>query len=149
MTKPAQITVGCDPDCDKHGIAIYYAGQLYALHNWQLIDILRWVQQQQHTDILFSIEDVASQNFVYGRNNSGDRKVMYEKGRGLGKVQQAQIELQRVLKSLGIEYALHKPQRGNWAKNEPQFKQVTGWEGRSNADQRSAAFFGWLEASKR
>ena len=52
------------------------------------------------------------------------------------------------LDSLGVPYKLHKPQKGNWAKDKARFEKVTGWKGRSNEDTRSAAYFGFLEINK-
>ncbi len=152
MTKPRFI-LGCDPDADKHGIAVYKDGTLIELKQLRLMEIVcelqkPWVVDVLHNDqgLLFSIEDVCANNFPYGRNDSGDRKVMHEKGRYLGKVQHSQVELMRVLEYYSVPYELHKPTRGNWAKPamKAQFEKVTGWTKPSNPDTRSAAYMGWL-----
>ncbi len=95
-------------------------------------------------DVLFSIEDVCANNFVYARNSKGNKSVTSKIAMGIGRCQQAQTELMRWLDYYNIEYVLHKPQKGNWAKNKAQFEKVTGWKGKSNVDTRSAAYFGWL-----
>lgn len=142
-----RITIGIDPDAEKHGVAVYHGQDLTMLYNMTLIQIMKLLEEdivRMADSIVFAIENVAANNFIYGRNECRSPKKMAEKGRCLGRVQQAQIELMRMLDELGVEYKLYKPQRGNWANNENQFKQVTGWHGRSNQDVRAAAFFGYL-----
>ena len=62
----------------------------------------------------------------------------------IGRCQQSQVELMRLIDDRNVNYVLHKPQKGNWAKNKAQFEKVTGWTKRSNEDTRAAAYFGWL-----
>jgi len=140
------IVIGIDPDSKKHGVAIYEDGELVELNTWSLVDVMVFLMAKPYpTDtIIFSIEDVASQNFVYSRNVNS-KSVQSNIAMKVGRCQQAQIELQRLLDHLGCKYQTHKPQRGNWAKNKKQFEQVTGWTKRSNEDTRSAAFFGFLD----
>ena len=139
------IVIGIDPDSKEHGVALYNGGELMALYTWSLVEIMNFIKADKKNgrDILFSIEDVASQNFVYGRNVNS-KSIQSNIAMKVGRCQQAQIELQRVLEHLGCRYELHKPQRGNWAKNKSQFEKATGWTKRSNEDTRSAAFFGFL-----
>ncbi len=70
-------------------------------------------------------------------------------GMSVGKCQQAQVELMRMLDFHGFKYELHKPQKGNWAKNKPLFEKATGWTARSNEDGRSASYFGYLALADR
>lgn len=140
-----KIVIGIDPDSKKHGVAFYRDGVLYSLemlNNQQLL-----IEQQLATcdwDILVSIEDVCANNFVYARNNKGSKAVTSKIAMAVGRCQQAQKELMTWLDHYNVKYVLHKPQKGNWAKNKAQFERVTGWTGRSNEDTRSAAYFGWL-----
>lgn len=140
------IVIGCDPDSDKHGLAVYMGGDLASLFNMQLHAIVEKYLRPcgKYDDALWVIEDVSANSFIYGRNTHSSKKVQSKIAMGVGKCQQAQVELVRMLEHHGIKYELHKPQRGNWAKNKAQFEKVTGWTGRSNEDTRSAAFMGWL-----
>lgn len=136
------IVIGVDPDSKKHGIAIYKDGKLVELNEWGIVELI----ENSHTlrgNVLFSIEDVASQNFVYARNVNS-KAVQSNIAMKVGRCQQSQIEFQRMLDHLGFKYVLHKPQKGNWAKNKANFERITGWTKRSNEDTRSAAYFGFL-----
>lgn len=141
------ITIGIDPDSDKHGVAIYDNGKLVALEMMNDIDIATKIIPdllKNGIKCLFSIEDVNSQNFIYDRNVKTSTKATIEVARALGKCQQAQVSLQRMLDYYGIAYVNYPPQGGNWKGLKTQFKLVTGWKGKSNDDTRSAAFFGFL-----
>lgn len=140
------IIVGIDPDGNKHGVAIYVNRVLERLQMWDTIEIVTWLQSQEMRGkkIKFSIENVVKQKFSYGRNTGHGARVDRNIAMKVGKCQQAQTELMRWLDHLKIEYELHAPQRGNWAKNKEQFELCTKWKERSNPDTRSAAFFGFL-----
>lgn len=141
------IVVGIDPDSKAHGVAIYDGGKLIELNQWNLGVMMDWIEfklSDMGEQLIFSIEDVLANDFVYSRNMTKNNKVNMTIARSVGRCQQAQHELMVILDYMGVEYVKHKPQKGNWAKNKKQFEQVTGWTGRSNEDTRAAAFFGWL-----
>ena len=140
------IVVGIDPDSDNHGVAIYSNGTLERLESWDLMTIHSNLESL--TGALFSIEDVCANNFVYTRNQKSTKQLMAKMGLSIGRCQQAQIELMRMLDYCGFKVKLHKPQRGNWSTDKDMFERITGWKGRSNNDTRSAAFFGFLEVRK-
>ena len=137
-----QITIGIDPDSSAHGVAIYHDKTLVELHAWALPEIIVYLRNADSDNIQFSIEDVKANKGIWTPH--GSKRALGEIGRRLGQVQQSQIELERILNFLEVPYKLFKPQRGNWAKCKQQFEKVTKWQGRSNADTRSAAFMGWL-----
>jgi hypothetical protein len=142
------IVIGIDPDSAKHGVAIYQDGSLIDLELMQLVEVLSLIDF--HTGeigidkILVSIEDVCANTFIYTRNKSSNPRIMAKIGLAIGKCQQSQTELVRFLDAIKVKYQLHKPQKGNWAKNKKQFEKVTGWTQRSNEDTRAAAYFGYL-----
>ena len=133
--------VGIDPDADKHGVALYSNGELSDLKQLQLQDLVNYLWQIAD---LVSIEDVMANQFVYARNRSGSTANQSKIAMHIGRCQQAQVELMRMLDSRKIPYVLHKPQKGNWADNRELFEKITGWDKQSNADTRSAAYFGYL-----
>ena len=139
------IVIGVDPDSDKHGVAIYEEGILQRLDVLETFD-LYLLAEKSVADLptRLVVEDAASQNFIYSRNTHKNPKVQADIHRRTGRCQQAQVELVRMLQRLPIDLMLIKPLKGNWATNEKQFRQVTGWNGRSSGDKRSAAFFGWM-----
>lgn len=142
------ITIGVDPDAAKHGVAVYDAsGNLRELGSMSLVDIIDRLNDI-HYEVRFSIEDNLNRNFVYKEKITGKARVDRDIARKIGMMQQAQTELMRYLDWVGKEYVLHPPQRGNWAKDKAMFERITGWTKRSNADTRSAAFFGFLALPK-
>ena len=144
------IVIGVDPDSDRHGVAIYLNGKLDALEMMDNVELIEHISAK-FSLILVSIENVMANNFIYTRNEKASKAEQSKVGLCVGRCQQAQKELMRWLDHYSVPYVLHKPTRGNWAKNKAQFEAVTGWKGRSNVDTRSAAYFGMLalKAAKR
>lgn len=140
------IVLGIDPDSDSHGAAIYKDGVLIALHKWNTIQVIEYLN---HIDgeagsIIVSIENAMANQFVYARNRNGSTSNQSKIAMHIGRCQQSQVELMRWLDNFNFMYVLHKPQKGNWAENKDQFEKLTGWKKQSNSDTRSAAFFGYL-----
>lgn len=141
-----RIVIGIDPDTEKHGVAVYTNGRLADLRSLNLIEIITMIlERKEDEEMIFSIENVCANNFVYARNMTKNPKVNMSIARSVGACQQSQTELMRALDHYDITYVLHKPSRSNWAKNKAQFEKATGWNKRSNEDTRSAAYFGCLE----
>lgn len=141
--------IGIDPDSELHGVAIYIDGELVDLLKWDTITVVNYCRTKPNSNMLVSIEDVCSQDFVYARNNQATKAAQAKIGRNIGMVQQAQKELTRWLDFWGVEYVLHKPTKHNWAKDKLVFERVTGWDRRSNEDTRSASYMGWLEVGRK
>ena len=144
MTK---IIIGVDPDSDKHGVAIYCDGKLKDLAMWQLIDFYNTVKYWSDcgAKIVVHMENVCGNNAAFSKKGANAVGAIRNVSRSLGKCQQAQIELERILKHLNINVTLHKIS-SSWKKTESkkQFELATGWKKRSNEDTRSAAYFGFL-----
>lgn len=139
--------IGIDPDAKACGVAVFYMGELLALKSCTTVEIVSELKNGGG-DVLVSIEDVMANQFVYTRNQKASKAAQCKVAMHIGRCQQVQVEIMQWLDALGVPYKLHKPQRGNWAKNKAQFEKVTGWTGRSNEDTRSAAYFGFLEVRK-
>lgn len=137
-----RIVLGVDPDAERHGVAIYIDGRLEKLERWQAIKIMEYARATPWC--LVSIEDVMANQFVYARNQRSNKTLQSKIAMNIGRCQQAQVELMRLLDHVGSPYVLYKPRAGNWAKNKALFEKATGWIGRSNEDTRAAAFFGFL-----
>lgn len=142
------IVVGIDPDSEKMGFAVYQDVKLSLLNTVTIPELITHYlpELQKYGPLVFSIEDVAAQNFIYSRNVKREKKVQGAVSNSLGRCQQNQVELIRWLDHYEIPYKLHKPTASNWADNKAFFERVTGWKYSSNRDSRSAAYFGWLEA---
>lgn len=138
------IVIGIDPDSEAHGIATYIDGKLVSLGMMTRANLVGWILSQLPEEVVCSIENVMANKFVYARNAQRSKAVETNIALKTGRCQQAQVELMRDLDGIGCRYELHVPQRGNWAGDKKRFETVTGWKGKSNADTRSAAYFGYL-----
>lgn len=140
-----QTIIGIDPDSTAHGVAIYKDGKLTELKMMDLPAITKEFLGVEG-NIFFSIENVMHNKFVYARNVQQSKSSQSSIAMKVGRCQQAQVELERMITHFGHDYMLTKPQPRNWAnsKSKAQFERLTGWTGRSNADTRSAAYFGYL-----
>lgn len=141
---------GVDPDSAAFGVAKYLDGLLIELCMLPLVELINSAnaRMQDGHDVLFSIENVLANQFVYTRNRKTSKAAQSKVAMSIGRCQQAQVELQRMLDHYKIPYVLHKPQSGNWADKRELFQKVTGWKGNSNPDTRSAAYFGFLALKK-
>ena len=138
--------VGVDPDSKAHGVAIYEDGKLVQLRQENLCSLVSSGWFAGWAD-LWVIEDVKANKFIYARNTKKGAFGL-SIAQDVGKVKQAQIELERFLEYHGQKVMLVKPQASNWAKDKEKFERITGWTKRSNEDTRSAAYFGFLGLSK-
>lgn len=146
----SKIRIGVDPDTKKHGVAVYIDGKLTALFMLTTMEVMDLcISYGVNADILFSIEDNNAIGAIYKKrlNAKDSLAVKMAKAQDVGKVKQAQIELQKMLDHIGIKYELQKPS-ANFKKSPQQLKQFTGWDKRSNEDTRSAAWFGYLIKDK-
>jgi len=138
----AEIVIGIDPDSKAHGVAVYADGKLIELHSMELFDFYNHFQYQEIKEA--HIENVCGNNAVFSeRSKRANFKTIAKMSNGVGKCQQAQIELERLFEYLNVKVVKHKISKA-WKKDKKQFELVTGWTGRSNEDTRSAAYFGWL-----
>jgi predicted RNase H-like nuclease (RuvC/YqgF family) len=132
--------VGIDPDSKAHGVAVYEDGKLVRLANLHAMDVI----ELRGPGVVFAVENVMENGFLYDRYKDHPYKVKVKIAMNVGRCQQSQLELTRLFDRFGCPHEPIKPQAGNWADDEDRFKLATGWTGRSNHDQRSAAFFGHL-----
>lgn len=147
-----RVVVGIDPDSDKHGIAVFDDGVLTLCGRESTVSIVEnYIKalRLRETEVLFAIEDVMANKFVYARNERSSKAAQSKVAMHIGRCQQAQVELIAWLEHLAIPYQLFKPQQGNWAINKAAFERATGWQKSSNADGRSAAYFGFLALRKK
>lgn len=136
--------IGIDPDSEAHGVAIYKDGVLARLEMLTLMEIMALVNELDPDNVLFSIENVMANQFIYARNTRASKTIQSKIAMSVGRCQQAYVELIRMLDGFGVNYITHKPQKGNWAKNRSTFELATNWTKQSNIDTRAAAYFGYL-----
>ena len=140
-----KITIGIDPDSKAHGVAIYEDGKLEALVNWQLMEIYDFLRDLKFKNVEFIIEDVKKNKGTFKKGYTKNKDAEKGIAQSVGKCKQAQIELERMLDYFNVPYRnfpiskMWKSQAGK-----KQFELATGWKGRSNEDNRSAAYFGFV-----
>jgi hypothetical protein len=143
------IIIGIDPDSKAHGVAFYCEEGLYLLESLSLMElndaIIRIKALRRYQDIEMHIEDVCGvsySGFHYKKKES--QEIRAKKSENVGMCKQAQKEVERLAEYHNIEVVKHKISKCWKKEDKKQFELVTGWNGRSNEDTRSAAYFGWL-----
>lgn len=141
------ITIGIDPDSKAHGVAIYYNGKLSELKSMPFMELYDTLNRFKiaELEMVMHIENVCGSNAVFmprGSSKQGESKARH---RTLGMCQQAQLEVERMAEHLGVKIVRHKIS-SNWKspKHKAIFEAATKWKGRSNEDNRSAAYFGFI-----
>ena len=149
----SKIIIGIDPDSIKHGIAVYEDGKLISLDCLSLMGLMGFLSSLHEnygllTDVVeIHIEDVCAMNAVFRQKQTKNNNVNMKMANSIGKCQQSQIELERMIVRFQLVAIKHKISK-QWKKDKSQFEKVTGWSGRSNEDTRSAAWFGYLGLTK-
>ena len=145
-----KLIIGCDPDVDGKGFAIYEDGALMALNAYSLIALFEYIQDLTcdwfTEDIELHIEDLcANKSSAFSHRRVDPPAVKYKKSESVGRCKQMQIEVEKVAEHFDIKIVRHKVSK-KWkdAAGKKEFERVTGWKGRSNEDTRSAAYFGYL-----
>ena len=150
----SKIIIGCDPDSKASGIAVYKNGNLDKLECMPLIDIMQLFKDLAMYDpkAELHIENVNGISAAFtGRDKRNGNKdaslaVKMKMAQQIGMCKQAQIEIERAAKHCGVKVVHHKVSK-MWKdskRGKAQLKLSTGYDGRSNEDTRSAAYFGWL-----
>ena len=152
-TKPnAKIIIGCDPDSNKSGIAIYRGGKLQNLKSMSLMEVKSCFEYETtHADnVELHIENVkgnrcSSFNWVKKSNKAQERGINAKISEKVGMCKQAQSEIERIAEIFGIKI-VHYQVSPRWKKTSEKalFKRATGWVKQSNEDTRSAAYFGFM-----
>lgn len=137
----AKYVVGVDPDSNKHGIALYVDGVLTELKCLTLPELAHLLTfYEEYRTATWHIENVAATKSVW--HKGGNTTAV-----NVGKCIQAQLELEKFLEYHRVKFVRHKVSRC-WKKDKKQFELATKWQGRSNEDTRSAAYFGFLGLRK-
>lgn len=142
--------IGIDPDSNRHGVAIYRNGALSELLNLNTIQLYIHITQKMKTETIeIHMENpkgVSTSTFSHMRGDP--MAVKFKKSEGVGRVKQAQHSIEQMAEQLGVKVVLHR-NSSRWKKGADKelFKRTTKWEGRSNEETRSAAYFGMLGCS--
>lgn len=149
----SKVIIGCDPDSSKSGIAVYVDGELTSLKSRSLVEIYTAfkVISGKHDDVELHIENLKGVSAAFtGANARQPQAVKMKMAQYVGMCKQVQTEVERIAEHFGIKVVHHKISK-QWkdAKTgKSLFQRATGWEGKSNDDTRSAAYFGFLGCKK-
>ena len=145
-----KLIIGCDPDSDKSGFALYEDGRRVNLKSMSDIEFYEFCFTHHQYKIELHIENVNGNRCSSFNWRPQDTKgVKAKKSEGVGKCKQAQVSVERIAEHFGIEIVRH-PVSSKWKsqKEKAEFQQITGWTERSNEDTRSAAWFGYQAVLK-
>ena len=147
--------IGIDPDSSKFGVAVWVNGNLDDLLSCTIIDLVDIIDAQRFgvedgtRRVTFVIEDVQANSFIYRQKVEGKKLQAANKiAQCVGMCKQAQVHAEAFILDRGFNLIKQRPTKGNWAKDKPMFERITGWKGRSNEDNRSAAFIAFLHLQK-
>lgn len=136
------LIVGIDPDTKKHGVAVVKDGiiqQLHTLANRSLIELLTDLARQHQLRI--KLEDINAFKPVIHRPGQS-RNQMMKIAQNIGAVKYAAELLVHELAASGFYVEMVLPLQGARSGkryNADAFNRLTGWNGKSNADNRDAA----------
>ena len=144
-----KIIIGCDPDVDGKGYAIYENGALKSLEAFHLIDLFNFIDETSLSSkkpVELHIEDLcANKSSAFGHKSRQPKQVQNKISESVGRCKQIQLEVEKIAEHFDIKSVRHKVS-SKWkdAAGRKEFERVTGWRGQSNPDTRSAAYFGYL-----
>ncbi|EHU1299954.1 TPA: hypothetical protein PPD39_003606 [Acinetobacter baumannii] len=138
--KEAQIIIGIDPDLEKSGVAIL--GNDLQLKNMTFPETVELFRNEQDSIKKVVIEagwENKKANFRVGGCHS--RQVNEQIARRVGMNHATGILLAEIAQALGLAVLLVKPTKSKL--NAEQFNKITGWQGRTNQEQRDAGMLIW------
>ena len=139
-----KVIMGIDPDSNRYGIAIYREGQLTELHNMNIIELYDHITtMMKFNDIEIHLEDVKRAKAVWHAQGM-NKSVAAMAAQKVGMCKQSQNCIEQLAEKLKIPVVLHRVS-SQWKKgnDKKMFERITGWQGRSNEETRSAAWFGY------
>jgi hypothetical protein len=145
-----KLIIGCDPDVDGKGFAMYEDGELKRLISMNLVQLINWVSNDLFLNdslcVELHIEDVnGNKSSSFNHKSRQSRQVQNKISESVGRCKQMQLEVEKIAEHFDIKIVRHKVS-SKWkdAAGKKEFELATGWKGQSNPDTRSAAYFGFL-----
>ncbi|HAB71517.1 MAG TPA: hypothetical protein DCE34_11750 [Acinetobacter nosocomialis] len=138
--KEAQIIIGIDPDLEKSGVAILGNDlQLKNLTFPETVELFRNEQDSIKKVVIEAGWKNKKANFRVGGGHS--RQVNEQIARRIGMNHATGILLAEIAQALGLAVLLVKPTKSKL--NADEFNKITGWQGRTNQEQRDAGMLIW------
>lgn len=141
------ITIGIDPDMIASGFAVVEDKKIMSLRSVKLPDLVDHVEQfGGPDDVIIKLENPSANKTVFTRDIAGARNQRAVKdaiAMRVGKVMATTHHIKEILEAAGYTVQMVKPMTGKVkakAKDDAEyFNRLTGWNGRSNQDNRDAA----------
>ena len=132
------IVIGIDPGINT-GVAVFIDGRLTKLETIHPAEVAAYIQAAQPSRVVF--EDSRLQSHVW--TNSHSRAAAAKLARNVGEVDAWCRLIAHACGKLGIPAHGVSP-KGKGAKMDADsFRELTGWQGRTNAHERDAAMVCW------
>ncbi len=139
MLKP--LIVGIDPDLEKSGVAVLKDSSL-RLGNMRFYDLTQYfeVNKDQIKKVVIEagwLNKKSNLHSRYGQSKRAGERIAKNVGENhaTGKL------LVEMAESLGLTVVLVKPTKSK--KNSEEFNRITGWQGKTNQEQRDAGMLIW------
>ncbi|MGQ0755919.1 hypothetical protein ACT4ZN_15715 [Acinetobacter baumannii] len=139
--KEAQIIIGIDPDLEKSGVAVLKDG-LLRLDNMRFYDLTQYfeVNKDQIKKVVIEAGWLNKKSNLHGR--IGQSKRAGERiAKNVGENHATGKLIAEMAQSFGLPIVLVKPTKTKL--NAEQFSKITGWQGRTNQEQRDAGMLVW------
>lgn len=138
MQIPKGLIIGIDPDLDKSGVAVL--GQSFELKNLtfaETVELFRSHQDQIKKVVIEAGWQNKKANFRGGHSKRAGERIAKNVGENhaTGKL------LVEMAKSFGLAVVEVRPTKTK--KNSEEFNRITGWQGRTNQEQRDAGMLIW------
>ncbi|MDV2440712.1 hypothetical protein QR665_14715 [Acinetobacter gerneri] len=141
MQIPKPLIIGIDPDLEKSGVAVLKDGSL-RLDNMRFYDLTQYfeVNKDQIKKVVIEAGWMNKKSNLHGR--IGQSKRAGERiAKNVGENHATGKLLVEMAESLGLAVVLVKPTKSK--KNSEEFNRITGWQGRTNQEQRDAGMLIW------
>ncbi|MGQ1234088.1 hypothetical protein ACT43E_08155 [Acinetobacter baumannii] len=145
--KEAQIIIGIDPDLEKSGVAVLKDG-LLRLDNMRFYDLTQYfeVNKDQIKKVVIEAGWLNKKSNLHGR--IGQSKRAGERiAKNVGENHATGKLIAEMAQSFGLPIVLVKPTKTKL--NAEQFSKITGWQGRTNQEQRDAGMLIWGMSGKK
>lgn len=138
---PKPLIIGIDPDLEKSGVAVLKDGSL-RLDNMRFYDLTQYfeVNKDQIKKVVIEAGWMNKKSNLHGR--IGQSKRAGERiAKNVGENHATGKLLVEMAESLGLAVVLVRPTKTK--KNSEEFNRITGWQGRTNQEQRDAGMLIW------
>lgn len=135
--------IGIDPDSKKSGFAIVdIDGEILELESMSANDIFKFINSlDSQFEYVFAVEDINKHSTIYQSNRRGGFGKQAHIAQSVGKAKGAEMIITDLIKDAIGKPPVKAPLGiGKQVKrNAKLFKELTGWQGRTNEDTRDAA----------